>query len=108
MGLVRFPGSDGPFATRDVYPSGDLAKEFLALPRPEPPDAVYLVQPLRGFEPVGPTPVAAKEDLAGKLMKGTGNEYRFGAAGSGGPGTVVGPVPIPESLSGFMYFEFFG
>lgn len=67
----------------------------MALPNPEFPDAVYLVFPREGFGPTYEGTVEPKPDLAGVWMEGGGYEYRFGW-GSGGPGTVFGPIPIPQ------------
>ncbi len=85
---------EGSFATRTVYPTGWHAKWFLAIKWKEPPDSVYIPKP--GFGPTrGPEPVIEKPDETGRLMGGNGWQYIFGK-GSGGPGTVFGPIPIPK------------
>ncbi|HEV2804512.1 MAG TPA: RHS repeat-associated core domain-containing protein [Chthoniobacterales bacterium] len=88
------------FGTKTVYPTGWAAKLALALPNPYPPDAMYIVWPRKGFLPSGPTPVDPKVDAAGRLMPGGGQEWHF-ALGSGGPGTVFGPMIIPTGENPF-------
>jgi RHS repeat-associated protein len=81
------------WATRDIYPTGKMAEERLSLPRSvKHRDAVYIVWPQIGFSPTGPTKALP---LHGHM--GGGNEYFF-AKGSGGPGTVFGPIPITPVL----------
>lgn len=84
---------EGSFATRDIYLTGWMAKDRLALRHINPPDAAYLVWPKRGYEPTAQGPVTPKVDYAGKLMNGGGYQFVFGK-GSGGFLTVFGPVPI--------------
>ena len=81
--------SEGSFATRDVYPTGWIAKMFLAQDGP-PRNAIYIVMPKHGFGPTLHRKVTEKYG-----MPGGGYEYIFGK-GSGGPGTVFPPIPIPE------------
>ena len=87
----------GKFATRDVYLYGWMAKMFLALPHPEPPNAVYIIWPKKGFGPTYQGIVPPKNG-----MPGLGYEYFF-AQGSGGPLTAFGPIPIPrgENVMGY-------
>jgi hypothetical protein len=67
-----------------------MAKTYLALPHPIPPNAVFVVWPKKGFGPTSHGPVLPKYG-----MPGGGYEYIFGF-GSGGIGSVYGPIPIPE------------
>ena len=85
----------GSWATRDIYISGWLAKMFLAIPHPNPPNAVYIVWPRRGF---GPTYGGIVPGAWG--MPGGGTQVYFGF-GSGGKGTVIGLVPIPRGQRPF-------
>lgn len=90
---------EGSFATKTPYPTGWTAKYRLAILHVNPPDAVYLVWPKEGFEPTGERTATAKLDYAHRLMGGGGYEYIFGK-GSGGFGTVFGPIPIPKGQFG--------
>ena len=85
---------EGSFATRAVYPTGWMAKMFLAQDGP-PRNAIYIVMPKHGFGPTREGPVREKYG-----MPGGGYEYIFGK-GSGGPGTVFPPIPLPEGNSPF-------
>ena len=78
------------YGTRDVYPTGWLAKWRLALRHVEPPDSVFIVYPRlpASLGITGPTTVLPKYG-----MGGGGNQYRFWL-GSGGAGTVAGPIPL--------------
>ncbi|MBN2019082.1 MAG: hypothetical protein JW749_02520 [Sedimentisphaerales bacterium] len=92
-----YPGSYG---TRQVYPTGWTAKWFLALPgsfhNGNPPNSVYFVYPRTGFSPYGPTGVKGDWDAATprRWMGGGGKQFQF-ISGSGGIGTVSGPLRIP-------------
>lgn len=86
---------EGSFATRQVYPTGWMAKWSLALPNVLPPDAVYLVYPKEGYDPTSEGPVPSKLDDGGMWMGGGGYQYVF-RWGSGGAGTVIGPKNLPE------------
>ena len=103
-GLIWINNSP-PHATRDVYATGWQAKMKLAIKHVEPPDAVYFVVPKPGFGPtVGPqeVPEALDNHTPARRMPGGGTEYIFGnPAGSGGKGTVFGPVPIPAGTNPF-------
>ena len=81
----------GKFATTDVYLYGWMAKMFLALPHPEPPNAVYVIWPKKGF---GPTWSKQVDPDFVTGMPGGGYEYFF-AKGSGGVGTAFGIVSQP-------------
>ena len=90
-----YPGS---YATRDVYATGWQAKWNLSLPgtnhNGEPPDSVYFVFPQPRYGPTtGPTVITSKKDVLGRIMAGGGQQYIFGN-GSGGYGTVSGPLRI--------------
>jgi hypothetical protein len=80
---------EGSFGTRDVYPTGWQAKWFLALSG-EPRDAIYIVFPRYGFAPTSEGRVP-RDPISG--MGGRGYQYIFGN-GSGGFGTVFGPIPL--------------
>ncbi len=88
------------YATRTFYPTGWTAKWRLALPgqfhQGRPPDSVYIICPKKGFTPTGPTKVVPNWDFATprRLMEGGGWQYIF-VQGSGGRGSVFGPMPIP-------------
>jgi hypothetical protein len=97
VGTGLWPAS---YATKTMYSTGWEAKLALALPNPNPPDAVYIVWPRTGFLPSGPTKVESKVDRAGMLMPGGGEEWYF-MLGSGGPGTVFGPMIIPTATNPF-------
>ena len=71
------------------------AKWYLALKQTTPPNGIYLVLPRYGFGPTGHRQVVKKRDYSGKLMGGGGYEYIFGR-GSGGAGTVFGPIPLKQ------------
>jgi RHS repeat-associated protein len=86
------------WATRTVYYTGWQAKASLALPHSNPPNAAYIVRPKQTFEPAGPNPVAGMLDVEGRWMPGGGQEWKF-VNGSGGPGSVFGPIPIPQGKS---------
>ena len=79
----------GRWATLDPYPTGWMAKWFLALPGP-PRNAVYIVWPRKGF---GPTYGGIVPPMWG--MPGGGTQLFF-AFGSGGKGTIIGPIPLPK------------
>jgi RHS repeat-associated protein len=94
------PGGPVPlrsYGTQDVYATGWQAHSSLALPSREIQDAEYIVMPKKGCEPIGPSVVAPGGDAAGRSLPGLGNEFIFWN-GSGGAGTVFGPVPIPLGL----------
>jgi RHS repeat-associated protein len=95
VGLGLLPSS---FATKTIYPTGWAAKMTLALPNPTPPDAVYIVWPKIDFAGFGPTTVKEAPDRAGRLMPGGGQQWYF-IAGSGGPGTVFGPMIIEPGIN---------
>lgn len=83
----------GSYATRKVYPTGWHAKWFLALDG-LPRDSIYIVMPRYGYGPTSQGPVPSNP-ING--MGGQGYQYIFGR-GSGGPGTVFGPIPLPVGL----------
>ncbi len=95
IGTGLWPGS---FATKTVYPTGWAAKMALALPNPAPPDALYIVWPKIDFAGFGPTTVREAPDRAGRLMPGGGQQWYF-IAGSGGPGSVFGPITVEPGIS---------
>jgi RHS repeat-associated protein len=82
------------WVTRDVYPTGWHAKMRLAQNRYGPRDAVYFVLPDRKI--VGPTKVTSEKDeyIKGLLLPGGGEQYKLPFGSS--PGTVIGPLTIPE------------
>jgi RHS repeat-associated protein len=84
------------FVTRNVYPTGWRAHWFLALPSPDIQDAVYIVKPNLGYEPTGPTKVPPGYDRAvpPRYLAGGGDQWIFNR-GSGGLGSVFGPIPMP-------------
>ena len=84
----------GSFATRDIYLTGWHAKWFLALPHRYPPNSAYIVLPKRGFGPTSEARVPGDRDILGRWMNGQGYQYTF-RWGSGGKGTVFGPIEIP-------------
>ncbi len=87
---------DGSFATRTVYSTGWAAKYKLALKHKNPPDSIYVVLPRYRYGPTrGPENVLPAIDKQGLYMGGGGIQYIFGL-GSGGSGTVFGPIPLPE------------
>jgi hypothetical protein len=88
------------WATRTVYYTGWQAKLSLALPHVEPPNAAYILRPKGGFQPVGPNLIPGGLDDALRPMPGGGQEWKF-INGSGGPGSVFGPIPVPEGRSPF-------
>ena len=90
---------DGSYATRTVYPTGWYANWFLALdPSVGIRDSIYFVMPRHGY---GPTSQGIVPENHG--MGGGGYQYIFGR-GSGGRGTVIGPVPLPiGQRQGWMY-----
>jgi YD repeat-containing protein len=83
------------FVTKTVYPFGWWAKWYMALPQVEIQDAIYIIRPKRGYNPTGPTIVQPIVDFAGRPLPGTGLEWKF-TLGTGGKGTVFGPIPIPQ------------
>ncbi len=85
----------GSFATRNIYLTGWTAKYRLAILHVNPPTAVYIVWPKAGFEPTNESEVSPVLDYAGRYMEGGGYQYMFGN-GSGGFGTVFGPILIPK------------
>jgi len=85
---------EGSYGTRDIYLTGWWAKWFLAL-LGEPRTAVYIVWPKEGFEPTSEGVVPEKYDPVYGLLDGGGYQYIF-RDGSGGFGTVFGPIPIPK------------
>ena len=97
-GLVPFGGP--AFATWSLYSTGWSAKKGLALFRDGPRNALYLVWPKKGFRGVGPSIVRPEIDtyIPGVVLPGGGTEFRF-TRGSGGPGTVFGPIPWPTGSS---------
>jgi hypothetical protein len=90
--------SEGSYATEDVYSNGWDAHWYLALPSYDIQDAAYIVMPKKGFDPIGPSVVTRMRDAAGRNLDGGGHEYLF-YNGSGGPGTVFGPIPMPISAA---------
>jgi hypothetical protein len=81
-------------ATDTVYPTGWDAHNFLAIKSENIQNAVYIVVPEPGFGP-GPWSYAEPEtDLANRPLSGGGPQAQL-PLGSGGPGTVFGPIPIP-------------
>jgi RHS repeat-associated protein len=90
----------GGFATKTVYATGWEAKFLLALPRIEPPDAMYVIWPRLPFEGFGPTTVLPSLDRAARPMPGGGQQWFF-IGGSGGPGTAFGPILIEPGNSLF-------
>jgi hypothetical protein len=95
-GLFNYKPS---WVTRTAYPTGWTAHSTLALPSYEIQDAVYIVMPRPGFNPVGPSdipsppPKPKDKDEANRPLAGGGQEWRF-SNGSGGPGTVFGPIRL--------------
>lgn len=90
----------GGFATKTVYPTGWHAKLSLALPRVEPPDAMYVIWPRIPFVGFGPTTVLPSLDRALRPMPGQGQQWFF-IGGSGGLGTAFGPISIASGSSPF-------
>lgn len=86
---------EGSYGTRGIYLTGWTAKYRLALKHINPPTAVYIVWPKAGFEPTNESEVSPVLDYAGRYMEGGGYQYMFGN-GSGGFGTVFGPILIPK------------
>jgi len=85
---------DGSFANPfpHIYLTGWDARWYNSMSYT--PGAMYVVLPKRGFGPtLGPRLVAPDHG-----MRGEGIEVAFGR-GSGGPGTVFGPIPIPAGQS---------
>jgi YD repeat-containing protein len=89
------------YGTQDVYATGWQAHWYLALGSDKIQNAEYIVMPKKGYEPIGPSPVAGGVDAAGNLLGGGGSEYLFWN-GSGGAGTVFGPIPLPVGQSPAM------
>ena len=85
------------FGTTDTYATGWDVHWHLALPSADIQDAEYIILPKEGFEPIGPSVVLPKVDNAKRFLPGGGSESIFWK-GSGGPGTVFGPIPIPIGL----------
>lgn len=84
----------GSWATTDIYVSGWLANQFLSLTGPLR-TSVYLVWPKKGF---GPTYGGIVPPIPWLDLIGGGTQVNFGF-GSGGFGTVFGPIPIPKGTS---------
>ncbi len=82
---------EGSYATRDVYLTGWEANNKLAMPpdKRDPRNSIYFVIPRYGYGPTDSRRVVGRHGWEGR-----GYEYIFGS-GSGGPGTVAGPIPIP-------------
>lgn len=87
------------WATRTAFPTGWQAHWYLALPQADVQNAVYVVKPKEGFEPVYAGRAGLIRDEAGRLLDGGGEQWRFDK-GSGGPGTVSNPMPIPVGAVG--------
>jgi YD repeat-containing protein len=84
----------GSYVTTDIYPTGWDAHNYLSLPSTNIQDAEYIVLPNSGFDPTYIGEVKAAQDDAGRLLEGGGDEYIL-PKGSGGAGTVFGPVLLP-------------
>ncbi len=86
----------GSYVTTDTYLTGWDAHNFLALPSSNIQDAEYIVLVKRGLPAVGPSLVPAGFDGASppRSLQGGGIQYTL-PQGSGGPGTVFGPIPLP-------------
>jgi hypothetical protein len=83
-------------ATKTAYTTGWSAHYALALPSRDIQDSVYIVWPKMFYEPTPPwgSTVAGITDDADRVLPGLGREWTF-RSGSGGPGTVFGPISIP-------------
>lgn len=59
-------------------------------------NAVYIVRPKHGYQgtPILGQTVGRMRDGGGRMMPGGGREWIF-EHGSGGPGTVFGPIRVP-------------
>lgn len=89
------------WVTRTVYPTGWHAKWYLALFVRGPRDAMYIVLPHGNTTIFGPNNVRGRWDtyvpdlyLPGRGLMGQGQEWYI--PNGTGPGTVFGPIPIPE------------
>jgi hypothetical protein len=96
LGLEVRNGRD-PHVTKEVYTSGHEATDRLGIVHLDRADdtvnAVYLVNVKQGLPIVGPKEVAPIP-LPPRPRKGLGTEYTL-PSGSGGPGSVLGYVPLP-------------
>jgi hypothetical protein len=85
-----------PHVTRDVYASGHEATDKLGIVHLDRADdtvnAVYLVNVKQGLPIVGPTTVPPEGPP--RPRSGGGEQYTL-PSGSGGPGTVIGNIPLP-------------
>jgi len=97
LGMVGLGLRAPSWATRTAFPTGWEAKKRLGMYREGPRDAVYIVWPRTGVGIYGPNTVRGRWDeftTPPIWLPGGADEYFF-EFGSGGPGTVFGPIPLP-------------